>query len=358
MNDFLHEDKLAEAKPSNLTGVLEAAKTFKAGVTGGAREQLHLEEAFSTSDFPVLLGQALDIELLSTFKETPAEWTGVADTTTVNDFRPKKLRDLFGLADFDDVAEGEEYKGTTLDETEYEVKVGKTGRRVDLTWELRINRDFDALAKFPARFAQAARNTEDKKVFGALFKADGNGLNTTFFKGDAAPTKLPLTADNLETAYNALSLRTGYQGNLVDTARMILVVHPSQLIAAKRIVESERIERTTGDVKTVEANPFRGVITVVAPKALARYNQAATAATTWFLLPAPGSENPALVKASLRGYENPDIRQKNDTGVAVGGGQLSPDEGSFLDDTISYRGRHVVGAATVMPFAVYASTGA
>ena len=114
----------------------------------------------------------------------------------------------------------------------------------------------------------------------------------------------------------------------------------------------------SGDVKTVEANPFRGVITVVAPKALARYNKAATAATTWFLLPAPGSENPALVKASLRGYENPDIRQKNDTGVAVGGGQLSPDEGSFLDDTISYRGRHVVGAATVMPFAVYASTGA
>ena len=87
-------------------------------------------------------------------------------------------------------------------------------------------------------------------------------------------------------------------------------------------------------------------------------NTGAAAATTWFLLPAPSTGRPAIVSAFLRGHESPDLRMKSDAGNRVGGGALPGEEGSFDDDTIQYRVRHVHGAGLVIPAETYASTGA
>lgn len=353
---FLDLDKIAEARPAHLDQVLEAVRVFQAGMTGGFAARARLQEAFTTFDFPTLLGRGLDVELIDRYRAYTPDWTGIADTYTVPDFKPKKLRDLFGLHDFDPVAEGEEYKAAALSETEYEIRAEKTGRVFGLTWELNLNQDWDQLNRLPQRLADAARRTEDKQVFGALLDPAG-GPSKTFFTGDAAPTQLPLTAENLQKALEGLSLRRAYDGELADTSRMVLVVHPALRFQAERIVNAQTIEVTDGKTKTTEPNPFRGMVTILAPQALARYDKGANAATTWFLLPAPGSTTPALAKVALQGHENPDIRVKNDQGSAVGGGAISPAEGSFGDDTIWYRGRHVTGAAALMPYAVYASTG-
>ena len=52
------------------------------------------------------------------------------------------------------------------------------------------------------------------------------------------------------------------------------------------------------------------------------------------------------------------MRYKADQGNSLGGGSLSADAGSFDDDTIYYRVRHIVGAATGDPKFTYASDGA
>ena len=71
------------------------------------------------------------------------------------------------------------------------------------------------------------------------------------------------------------------------------------------------------------------------------------------MLPKPtAASRPALAVAFLRGFETPDIRQKNGAGVGV-----SPDAGDFDDDSVRYRVRHVTGAASVDPIHTYASTG-
>ena len=59
--------------------------------------------------------------------------------------------------------------------------------------------------------------------------------------------------------------------------------------------------------------------------------------------------------AHLTGYETPDYRYANNQGRAMGGGDLGPDEGSFLNDSIEYRARHICGAATGDPALTYAS---
>ena len=59
----------------------------------------------------------------------------------------------------------------------------------------------------------------------------------------------------------------------------------------------------------------------------------------------------------LIGEEQPDIRVKRDQGERVGGGAVGIDEGSFNDDTIWYRGRHITGGAATDPIGTYVSTG-
>lgn len=48
---------------------------------------------------------------------------------------------------------------------------------------------------------------------------------------------------------------------------------------------------------------------------------------------------------------------KADTGNSLGGGSLSPEDGSFEIDDIQYRVRHVLGGATLDPIATYVSNG-
>ena len=59
----------------------------------------------------------------------------------------------------------------------------------------------------------------------------------------------------------------------------------------------------------------------------------------------------------MAGYETPDLRQKADQGQALGGGAISADQGSFDDDTIWFRCRHIVGAAKGDTTFAYASDG-
>ena len=87
-------------------------------------------------------------------------------------------------------------------------------------------------------------------------------------------------------------------------------------------------------------------------------NTGAKAAETWFILPPPNAPRAGLVVAFLTGHEAPDLRVKSDAGQRPGGGIISPEQGSFDEDTTQYRVRHVVDAALMDPKLTYVSTGA
>lgn len=336
--------------------VVEAARIFRKGMTGSYSDQARLQEALSTSDFPALLGQALEFEVLDLFRSYTKAWEGVADTTTVSDFRPKSLRGLYGAIDYLPINEAEEYKAASLAETEHKINVETYGRLFKFTRQMKINKDWDILARIPERLAKGAAMKEDQAVFGALTGA--NGVNREFFKDAYAPDNKPLTAENLMAAYTTLAQRKGLDDGTADISKLVLVVPRSLEMAARRILEAEYIDVTEGKVKTRETNILKGLFTLKVVDILTRLDKSATANTTWYILPAAGSANPALIKASLQGYEQPDLRVESAAGRSISGADIAPEEGSFLDDTISYRGRHEVGAATLFPFAAYASTGA
>jgi hypothetical protein len=188
-------------------------------------------------------------------------------------------------------------------------------------------------------------------------------VNTAFFKAgnNNAPAALPLTRDNLKAVWDGMAVKNDpNSGRKIARPDMVLVIPKALEATVLAITKPTIVRKTTGTnpiVETEESNEFANLSYVVEPL-LDFINKHAAAATTWFLLPKPRSVRPAMWLAKLAGHETPDFRVKADTGSRVGGGDISPLEGSFEIDDIQYRGRHIVGNQQGDPLFTYVSRGA
>ncbi|WGX98730.1 hypothetical protein [Nocardioides sp. L-11A] len=324
-----------------------------------------LAEAFATSDFTLAAFAAIDTEMQRQYDELPSTWRGYTDTTTVNDFRPKRLLDKWrNTIGFDLVPELTEYpaedkRGHAVNE----IAVAKFGRRFAISWESWINNE--AIQEFedlPGTIARQARETEAINAVSNLIAANRNGVNTDFFKAGNgnAPTALPLTLDNLDAVLDLMAAKKSKISGKVVAAPPLQVVVPQTL---KRTIERILAVRTIKKTETSGSNStefeydnYVNVDYVVDPM-LDYWNTGSKAAGTWFVVPKPKTARPALWAAYLRGHEQPDIRVKSSASQRVGGGDVSPLEGSFQIDDIQYRGRHIVGHQTGDPTFTYASNG-
>jgi hypothetical protein len=127
---------------------------------------------------------------------------------------------------------------------------------------------------------------------------------------------------------------------------------------ARKVLNATEIRSTDDNGNTIiESNYLAGVVQLVVNPWQSVIDQSATAATTWFLVPDPAGPRTALAVGFLRGHDTPDLRVKADTGNSLGGGAIAAEDGSFDDDTIQYRVRHVLGASGVDPITTYASDG-
>ena len=337
--------------------VIEAGRLVERAQSGNPHTMAVLMEAFTTSDFPVLLGRGLQAQAITAYKDTPREFEDVVFDTTVPDFNRRKLVDLWGADEFERVHEGEEYKGSTKKETSLEHGLGKYGKSLGITWELFLDRRVSDIADYPRDLAQGAVKTQNSAVADLLVK---NGVwNGDFFK---SVSNLPLTADNLQKAIDELAIRENHRDELVDVSSLYLVHGPALRSRVQALlVHLEKVEITTTDgsktVKQTQDNPFRGVVKPLESRSVGK-RLGTAAGTAWALVQGKGSDLPSIIRTGLAGHPEVDIRVKNDQGQSLGGGSLSPMDGSFKDDTIWYRGRSVLGVDPGFTPGVWASAGA
>lgn len=341
------------------TRILEARQLFQRALDGDLRARAEVVETMSTSDFPILLGSAYGREMLQEYTAIAPVWQEYMRRVTVPNFKPKTLVEILGgRAGLDKVKQGAEYKARALTEAKQEFRVEKYGARIPLTWEMLIDDDLDAFNDLPQRLAVAARETEERNGASTLFNAAGTGLNTAFFKDVAAPGTAKLSEEAVEAARLNISQRRDSDGRPIVLSGAILMVTPAQELTARRILSSKELRRTVGDTTYIEDNYLAGTLRIVVNPWLNVVGSGnANVDTTWFILPDPNAGRPALVNAFLRGHEQPTLRAAANTGVAIGGGAISPTDGSFDDDTIQYRVRHINGTAALVNTSVYASAG-
>jgi hypothetical protein len=349
--------------PQYLAKVAEAATLMGRVFQGDRRATLQVSELMSTSDFPKIFGDVLDRQLMAQYEQITPVWQGVATRTQVNDFRPKHWLDLLGgRAELDPVGEGAEYKARALTENDYKLTVGKYGSRLPLTWEMIINDDLGAFQTAPTRLAQAAVDTEDKLA--TRLYSSATGPVSAFFTANSQTVGTgKLTVDNLSAALTTVSTRKDSEGRPIMIRAFVLVVPPSLEVMAHNIVNATLIRlrndaSTSSQARDVEVtNWLAGKVEIVTNPWLSVIDVSANAGTTWYLFPSPSTPRPAMVMGFLRGHETPDLRVKADGGMRVGGGAVPAEEGSFENDDIQYRIRHVTGGTTLDPIAGFASIG-
>lgn len=353
--------KVAEAALGQARGLMSSAFSNQWG------SNVRLAEAFATSDFKLAAATELDKEMLAQYQAFPSVWRSYTDITRVRDFRPKRLVSRWrNNVGFSRVPELTEYPiQDTRGAEEYAIAVAKWGRRFALSWEAWLNNEaVQELEDMPTELARQAGETEMINAVSNLLLVDpltntASDVNTNFFKtaNGNAPTAVALNRDNLKAVLDGMAVKKDPKSGRTIARPDVVVVIPKALEPTMQSITAPTLIRVVDGATTVEkANEFANLTYIVEPM-LDFVNQHAKAATTWFVVPKPGSARPAMWAAFLAGHEQPDLRVKADTGFRVGGGNISALEGSFEIDDIQYRGRHIVGNQQADPLFTYCSRG-
>ena len=309
-----------------------------------------LQEAMSTSDFPLLFADIMDRELLGYYSEVPTTWTSYVRSSTVRDFRKAKRYAVDGAEGaLDEVKELAEYPEGKLDEAFDTFDVGKFGRRLSLSWEAEINDDFDSFRRNPERLARAARRTEAR--FAARLWLDEKGPHASLYKEafnniikDSEGKQPVLSIAALQLAYTLLSKMKDNDGEPILMEAMTLVVPPALEVTAMNILNAVHIWTTeqggTEKQKLEAVNWMSNRLTLQVEPYIPYVATKENGDTSWALFANPNSGRAALELGKLRGYEEPSLYEKAPDARRVGGGDVNE---SFDNDSMSWRVRHVLG---------------
>ena len=347
----------------------DKADTFLEDMFAGRKSQHQIAEAFATGDFTLAIFAAIDTKLMRVYDELDAKWRQYTDVMTVPDFRPTRLLtkwfDTLGLKLVPELTEYPIIGG--LGHGVNWINVAKYGGRDAFSWEASINNTLiDEFENAPTKYARAAAEAEAINALANLLNVDpktnlASGFNTGFFKAGNgnAPDTRKLNADNLDAVLDELTRKVpSNRTKLVSPPDFQVVIPKAQERQMKRILALREIRKAgaaSGDTDVYD-NYLATVDYVVEPM-LDTVLTSGSKHTSWFVLPKTGSRQPASFAAFLRGHEAPDMRYKNTAGQRIGGGDISPLEGSFEIDDIQTRVRHILGHQTGDPTFTYVSDG-
>lgn len=343
---------------------LAEATDFLVRIMDGRLPRYVLQETMSRSDFPLLFGDILDRQLLAAYREWPVSWTAVARRGLTPDFRT--LQRFFtdgGDEGPDEVPELTEYPETKMNEGRYQVSVKKYGKRIGFSWETLINDDIGFITSAPEALARGARRKESRFVTDLFVGPNGpDAALYTVGNGNIITGNPSLTVAGLTTAIQMLGSMT-YQGEPILVDMVTLVVPPALEIIATNILNAATIEVAASGMggstgQTMIANNWmRGRVTLDVNPYIPILANSANGTTSWFLFANPSNGRPALEVDFLVGHESPELWQKAPNALRLGGGAADPMDGSYENDSIEYKLRHVFGGGIIDPKMTLASNG-
>lgn len=352
------------------TAVLAAAAGLLSDVIEGKRPLYHLQEALTTSDFPLLFADILDRQVLAKYREWPVIWPALAQRRVVRDFRDTKLFPPAYGADsrLAEVPQLTEYPESVLNEQAAKtLSVKKYGRRIGFSFEAMTNDDLQQLQDIPDRFARGARRTESRAV--TELYVDVNGPHASLYtvgNANKVTANPPLSIAALQTAMTVLAAQLDENGEPMMIETVTLVVPPALEVTARNILNATQLWLTTsggvrdsgsGQQQLIAENWMRNKMQLVVDPYIPITASTANGNTSWFLFANPNEGRPALVIGFLRGHEEPEVFIQEPDARRVGGGAVDPMSGSFENDSVNWKVRHILGVSRIDPKATVASNG-
>lgn len=216
----------------------------------------------STSDFPLILGDAVNREMRAAYNVAPSGARQLARQSSARDFRLKRKLMLGEMSKLEAIGEAGEFKFGTMDEAAETYRIATFGKGFAITRAAIINDDIGAFTDLARKMGNAARAFENDfivaMITGNPAMSDGNsvfsaahGNVTTAFAFDTA---------TLSAARTAMRRQKGLGGQLIDVTPRYLLVPPELETAGEKLI-AEISATTTDDV-----NPFSKLSLLVEPR--------------------------------------------------------------------------------------------
>ena len=158
---------------------LAAECVQRAGVqTRGMDEMKIIAAAFtqSTSDFPILLEDAMHKTMLNAYRITPDTWSRWCATGTVSDFRPHHRYRSASIGNYMAVNENGEFRNVHVPDGERSIVTADTkGLIVNLSRQMVKNDDLGAFLGMAAQIGRSGRRTIESAVYALLGENSGLG---------------------------------------------------------------------------------------------------------------------------------------------------------------------------------------
>jgi hypothetical protein len=269
----------------------------------------------TTGSFANLLLDAANKTLLAGYEEAPYTWNLWArQAGSVDDFKNINRIRFSESPDLEHVPENTEYPEGVMTDSKESYKVEKFGKVFSVTWETVVNDDLDAISRIPAMHGNAARRTQNKKVYEVLTSnptmGDGNALfSASHASGDNTQGAGAPAVASLNTAFVKMMLQKGLNSSV------IINVVPRYLIAP--VALSATVLELFSSISYNAANNNEGVRNIYGPggeRALTPIIEPqldGASAAGWYLAADPGQID-TIELSFLSGEESPVLESEWD----------------------------------------------
>jgi len=353
------EQEIAKIEERSNKRQIEAAKLLTNALSGDLRAKVMLQEGISSSDIPTVLEPAINVIFLAQYAAEQNVWNLIADEYLADNFGVIRFGDFqvdpsqlvsgtgeeFIEGGLPSVGEYEEYPAVPFTTTQLDKDFeGKHGVRARMSWEsLRRVGNFDMIGQMTSKFAQYAARQEDlalAKLFVTTAGAIGTGFSGKGLAGNPA-----LSLDALEAAM-ADSRTDTVGGNRVIANNYKLVYGTALAMTVRELFAIQQIERTSGaEVRIMNPSFITSPFNPIEFNALDTVS-GGTTDEWWFVIP-DLNVRPYFWEVFLSGSRTPLISIKDNGHFTLAGGEVPVRDGSFNEDDVQTRIRHVVQAYNI-----------
>lgn len=288
-----------------------------------------IERAFhSTSDFPGIFVDALNVRLLARYQAAQPSYRRFAAPYTATDFRPIHVVRAGDFPTLQPVSQAGEIKSGSFSESKEVFRVYPYGVIINITRQMIVNDNLTAIDQMLGSAGDRVTDWENAKCFEKLLSASGVGPtlltdNKAVFHashGNYTSTGTAITISSLGVGRAAMMKQEGLDGIKLNLTPVTIMTGPDRLTEAEQL--------TTLITPATVGNAVPDWVRRLTPIGDANID-----GSPWYLFADP-STAPAFVYGYLEGFQGPRLSTEEQFGVQGVAVKLEHD---FGIEAVDYR---------------------
>lgn len=286
------------------------------------------EADITTASFGFLLGTSMNKRLLQDYLSWPSEWMKFVTVVPIRDFKQQSRVRVGAFGSLPLVAENNAYTAVALDDSAASYAAQKRGNLVNITREVILNDDLQAIRQLPSKLAAAAAYTLAEFVYNFLTTGtDIYDSEPLFTAADPHNNQAAgaLSSTAVQSGITAIRKQRNSANKRLGLRPRYLVVPPELEWSSRVMVQSAQLPGSANN----DINPLQGYLTPIVSPQLSD-------ATQWYLIADP-REVDTIELGFVGGQVNPALYIQDQPQFGT----------NFTHDVITYKIRHEYGGAVV-----------